>query len=78
MVTYFQQNSYVINKDSALYEYFFNQQILLKLKMIVFKIFYVEKQLIIFRKFHLLQALKKDKKKPSKNQFKRWSFYNLH
>jgi len=30
--------------------------------MIVFKIFYVEKQLIIFRKFHLLQALKKTKK----------------
>ena len=59
MVTYFQQNSYVINKDSALYEYFFNKQILLKLKMIVFKIFYVEKQLIIFRKSHLTKLKKK-------------------
>ncbi|OXB07677.1 hypothetical protein SAMN05444387_3124 [Flavobacterium pectinovorum] len=62
MVTYFQQNSYVINKDSALYEYFFNQQILLKLKMIVFKIFYVEKQLIIFR-IPSYKTLKKDIKK---------------
>lgn len=77
MVTYFQQNSYVINKDSALYEYFFNHQIQLKLKMIVFKIFYVEKQLIILEN-PILQTLKKDIKKPSKNQFKRWSFYNLH